>query len=201
MSDVDQLLDSIANKLPAERAAWPGGWPGEIEAALLDAVLSIRSRYGSPTTGVRGAVAAYRKAFGSPLDDLTRLQRLTKDELTSLVGRQRTSGRLKAEAILEVAANLVSAGVRHAEQLDPVAHHRSYTSVKGLGEITWSYFCMLLGHQDVKADTWIQRFVGESLGRSTNSKEAQNLVTQAATRLQVDARDLDHAIWSYMRSA
>lgn len=90
--------------------------------------------------------------------------------------------------------------MQHAEQLDPVAHRRSYTSVKGLGEITWSYFCMLLGHQDVKADTWIQRFVHESLGRPTDGKEAQSLVREAATLLHVDARDLGHAIWPYMRS-
>jgi len=34
-----------------------GGYPSEVEAALVDAVLSIRNTYGtSPSTGVRGAV-------------------------------------------------------------------------------------------------------------------------------------------------
>ena len=51
---VDQLLEAVAARLPA---TWPqrgGGWPYEIEAALIDAVLSIRNRYGkSPTSGVR----------------------------------------------------------------------------------------------------------------------------------------------------
>jgi len=44
-------------------AQWGGGWPDLIEAALIDAVLSIRNRYGkNPTTtsGVRGVVQRYR---------------------------------------------------------------------------------------------------------------------------------------------
>ena len=33
--------------------------PDAVELALLDAVFAIRTTYGSPTTGVRGWVAAY----------------------------------------------------------------------------------------------------------------------------------------------
>jgi len=63
---VDQLLEAVAARLPATWPQWGGGWPYEIEAALIDAVLSIRNRYGkSPTSGVRGSVTRYRNKRGN----------------------------------------------------------------------------------------------------------------------------------------
>ena len=68
---VDQLLEAVAARLPATWPQWGGGWPYEIEAALIDAVLSIRNRYGkSPTSGVRGSVTRYRNKRAMPADDL-----------------------------------------------------------------------------------------------------------------------------------
>jgi len=65
---VDQLLEAVAARLPATWPQWGGGWPYEIEAALIDAVLSIRNRYGkSPTSGVRGSVTRYRNYADEPL--------------------------------------------------------------------------------------------------------------------------------------
>jgi len=73
---VDQLLEAVAARLPATWPQWGGGWPYEIEAALIDAVLSIRNRYGkSPTSGVRGSVTRYRNKRAMPADDLEHLER------------------------------------------------------------------------------------------------------------------------------
>lgn len=55
--DVERLLASIDSRVGQAIPGCPGGWPGQIEAALLDAVFSIQARYGGPTTGVRGVVA------------------------------------------------------------------------------------------------------------------------------------------------
>lgn len=76
---------------------------------------------------------------------------------------------------------------------------KAYLSVRGCGPVTWSYFRMLLGHDDVKPDTWIQRFVQDKLPNVKTSGEASRLVHSVATRLGVDARELDHAIWRYRR--
>jgi len=47
---VRRSVDAIPKPWPE----WGGGWTGQVEAALIDAVLSIRARYGSSsTTGVR----------------------------------------------------------------------------------------------------------------------------------------------------
>lgn len=43
---------TIGDQLPA----WPGGWPVEIEAALVDAVFSVRARYGRRELGIATGV-------------------------------------------------------------------------------------------------------------------------------------------------
>jgi len=200
-SDVYLVLAAIDKRLPAE---WPrrGGWPGQIEAALLDAVLSIRSRYGKkPTTGVRGAVGRYREHRGAPLDDLTVLAAIEPAELqTVLRNRQKTGRVTKAEAIVSAAAALSAIGVTHAADLDPTSalHKGTYCSVRGLGPVTWRYFTMLLGTPGVKADTWIIRFVSDALSRQVSSAEAEELIGAVADALGVDRTSLDHAIWRVM---
>lgn len=201
-SDLDLVLAGIAKKLPAEWPQWGGGWPNEIEAALLDAVLSIRSRYGKkPTTGVRGAVGRYRAHRGAPLDDLAALATIEPAELqTVLRNRQKTGRVTKAEAIVTAAAALSAVGVVHAADLDPQSelHRSTYCSVRGLGPVTWRYFTMLLGTPGVKADTWIVRFVGDALSRQVSPAEAEELIGAAADELAVDRTALDHAIWRSM---
>ena len=56
---------------------------------------------------------------------------------------------------------------------------------------------MLLGHDGVKADTLITEFVGRAVQRGVPSDEAGALVKEAAKKLDVDEKELDHAIWSY----
>ncbi|TQL51830.1 hypothetical protein [Ornithinicoccus hortensis] len=202
-SDADALEKGIKEKLPQPWSRWPGGYPGEIEIALLDAVRSIRARYRTRDTGVRGATARYRESVGGgPLDDLTRLAAHDPEHLATIIGRQETSGRTKAEAIVEAASNLSAAGVRGADDLQPESHKGAYTRVRGLGKVTWEYFTMLLGKPGVKADTWVTRWVAEQIGRPVSSDEAGALVREVAGRM-ADAPDasgplltrLDHQIW------
>lgn len=44
-TDVVKLIERINEKLPAGTwPVWPGGWKGDIEAAMLDSIFSIRAR-------------------------------------------------------------------------------------------------------------------------------------------------------------
>lgn len=203
-TDVDVLHRAIEEKLPQPWTEWPGGYPDAIEIALLDAVLSIRASYGKGHNGVRGATKRYReKVGGGSLDDLTRLAAHDPEHLaTILANKQKASGRGKAELAVEAAKNLVAAGVRRAADLDVTEHQRAYTSVHGLGKVTWEYFTMLLGKPGVKADTWVTRWVSEQVGRSITSDEAACLVREVVGRLDhdIDAvgpllTRLDHQIW------
>lgn len=199
--DVASLLEHIRHQLPTTWTAWPGGWRDEVELALVDAVLSIRSRYGTATTGVRKRVSLYRHQRGGRADDLTALAGMDPSALGDLLQtRQRTGGALKAEAIVQAAVRLTAVGVRHAVDLDPnsPSQKAAYVGVTGLGPVTWQYLLMLVGKPGVKADTWICRFVEAALGRPVGPPEAEMLLRRAADALEVSATNLDHAIWSHM---
>lgn len=201
MADVDKVV-AAAERMPKPWKKYPGGYKNQIEAALIDAVFSIRSKYGSETTGVRAVVGRYREAIGSPEpNELVRLASMDPDELTwVLQNAQTVSGRPKAEAVQEAARNLVHAGVQRTADLDPSAHRAAYTRVHGLGKVTWEYFCMLLGHQGVKADAWVTRWVAQAFGvESVDPARANALVHEAAKRLDVGPTELDHAIWAHAR--
>lgn len=110
MSDSDDLRvlrQAITRDIDVDTATFPGGYPWNIELALLDAVLSIRARYGTwPTTGVGRRVVAYRVLRGaaSPpaeviCDDLAVLATFDRASLSDAVGRQKISGVSKVDAI------------------------------------------------------------------------------------------------------
>ncbi len=203
--EVQAIVDAVSRRLPPQWAQWGGGWPDQIEAALIDAVLSIRNRYGKkPTSGVRGAVQRYQNdRSGETLDDLDALAAYDTAQLQAiLTNRQKTGGVPKSAAIITAASALTAAGVHTARDLDPdsLVHRRAYCNVHGLGPVTWTYFTMLLGQPGVKADTWIVRFVTDALSspHPVPSKQAEALVTAAAEQLEVSPTALDHAIWRHL---
>ena len=202
-TDVRQVVDFITDELPRDSwTPWPGGWPDQIEAALIDAVLSISARYGSETNGVRGAVARYRASVGLDRpDDLAQLSSQDPEQLQTVLNDQKISGRTKASAIVEAATNLLAVGVKSAADLDPQnpVQKKAYTSVHGLGWVTWEYFGMLLGKPGIKADRWIVRFVNRALDREVTAAEAKALLIEAAAELEATPTELDHAIWAHER--
>lgn len=201
-NEVSALLAYIEDELPASFDHIPDGWPGSVELALIDAVLSIQARYGtSADTGVRGAISKYKKAFPDrePWNDLRSLAALDPKKLAEILGnRQTTGGVLKTEAIVNAAGRIAVAGAVHAHHVEDQKHQSAYTGTKGLGPITWSYFLMLLGHDGVKADTLVSRFVSQGIGRDATAEEVTILVTKAAEQLKIPSTVLDHAIWRRM---
>ncbi|MGC4935955.1 hypothetical protein ACLQ3C_19995 [Gordonia sp. DT30] len=206
MADEISTLDGfIADRIGFDLPPWPGGWPGEIEAALLDAVFSIQARYGSENSGVRAVVKKWksRSGHGERADDLAALAAVAPTQLAEIVqNNAKASGRLKAEIVVDAATKLSSVGLQHAEDLDNSdAQRKAYLSVKGCGPVTWAYFGMLLGRPDVKADTWILRFVKAALGQTVSPSYAREMIVAIARERGVDATKLDHAIWKYARSS
>jgi hypothetical protein len=204
-AEVEKLVDRIEADIPREEwPTWPGGWKGDIEAAVLDAIFSIRARYGGENTGVRGVVKRWRESRGEGRDDLKALEAFEgrEDELLEILqNRQKLgSGQTKASAAVEAAKALLKAGVRTSSDIKGTDEERiAWCSVTGLGEVTWSYARMLLGVPGVKADVMVMRLVGSTIARSVTATQARELVLAAAQRMQVDATDLDHAIWSWQR--
>lgn len=203
-SDLDMLHQHVIETVGDAPGAWPGGWPDDVEAALIDAVFSVRARYGSRErrTGVYGAVVRWREWRDGDGDDLRDLATVDEDRLRTLTNSGKISGRYKAAIVIDAAQALVDVGVVNASDFTkrmPQARG-AYLSVKGCGPVTWAYLRMLLGLEDVKPDTWVMRFVQHRLRHVTSTKEASELVVGVAARMGVSATVLDHAIWRYQRS-
>lgn len=202
MTDLDALIGHIHRTVGTDLAAWPGGWTTEIEAALLDAIFSIRARYGkSPTTGVRRVVNTWRAQRGGIADDLIVLSNQNPEELARLLdNHSKIGGRLKTAVVIDAAACLACVGLTHASDFEASSQQRAaYLQVRGCGPVTWSYFGMLLGRSDFKPDTWVMRFVREPIPGIT-TEQARELLNAAADRLDLDPSELDHAIWNYQRA-
>jgi hypothetical protein len=202
--DTDMLVEKIKRDIPeGSWPEWPGGYPGEVEAAVLDSVFSVRASYGTATTGVRAVVARWREHRGGHIDDLTELASTGVDEVSAILSNAQKlpGGQPKAEAATAAAAALVRAGARHAADInDRDELRRAWCSIKGLSDVTWAYVLMLLGLEGVKADTMVRRFVSDAVGHPATGEAARSLVTEAAEVLGVGVTRLDHAIWSWQRT-
>ena len=202
--DVAALEAHVLDKLGATHDSWPGGYPDDVELALLDAIFSVRARYGDrkKKTGVFGAVHRWSEYRGGSADDLRVLAAADLAELTVITNRSVLSGRPKAQVAIDAAVSLVAAGITTADAMrgDAAAAKRAYLSVRGCGPVTWAYVQMLVGIDDVKADVWVVRFVAQALGRDrVESATASTLVKAVAHGIGVQERQLDHAIWRYQR--
>ena len=208
-ADGTKIAQAVLQHLGPQSAwiPWPGGYPDRPDLALVDAVMSIRARYGRAhsdgrTTGVVGAVARYREHAGEAGPDwIGQLARQDPHALEGIVGRTVSGKTRKAAAIVAAASRFHAAGVFGVVRFDPEndEQRRLYIGVPGLGPVTWDYFCMLLGHPGVKPDTWIGRFVAAVLGQALSPSDAGAAVKSAAAQLEADPSQLDHAIWEYQR--
>lgn len=202
LTDPARLIEQLTATVP-DWPSGPSGWPDEIEAALIDSVMGIRATYGSPTTGVRAAVARWREhEQPRPLDDLTRLADMDAAELADVVAnRQRlTGGPLKTTGIVQAAARLLGVGVRKAAEVNPddPAHRDAYEGVAGLGRVSWHYLTMMLGSPGQDA-TWLADFTSDAVVRDVSVAEALDLTEAAAASVDTDPTRVLRAIWSHQR--
>lgn len=201
---VQALQRTVLETIGENPGEWPGGYPDEIEAALIDAVFSVRARYGNreKKTGVFGAAWRWREHRGWAANDLNVLAQADPEQLADITNHARLSGRLKAEVVVDAAEALRDAGITTADDFRDNQHaaQRAYLSVKGCGRVTWAYLRMLVGLPDVKADTRLRAFVVSAVSSALNEHQVSDLVKAVADAMGVDQRRLDHAIWSYQRA-
>lgn len=186
------------------RESWPfwfDGWPGEIEAAVLDAVFSARATYGTESTGVRKVVAAWRADRGVELDDLRAFTALEPDALVDVLGnRQRVAGNYttKAEAARLIAEALLALGVRHASDIDGSDLQKAaFTSVAGVGQMSWECFLAVLDVATPESEAAIAAFVRQAAG--WEDVDVDRELASAASLLDCSTATLRHSIWRYQR--
>ncbi len=215
--DLNKMLEAISASIGSKETwpTYPGGYPQEVEAALLDSVFSLSAVYGSPETGARAVVKRWREHVGRPLNSLSGLvadvdgaggseefRTILKNNAVAVPNSKDQP--TKAAAVYGVARTLTEFGVDSADDVraknaeDPKGLYRAITKERGVGEAGATYFLMLLGIQGVKADVMIRRFAARALGvAEVEPSQSQNLVAAAAKSLGVDMLSLDYAIWDY----
>ena len=217
-NDAEKVTARITSHLgPPGEWWWPGGWPGDIEAALADAVFSARAVYRSKHgRGIYANVAAWRDGRGRAAWSLGELIA----EIDSMgvhawarhFGNRQHSptrppsapgGPSKAAAVREAAGALREQGINTAADIgldNTGAVQNVLASVPGIGRGTASYFLMLLGAPGVKPDRMVHRFLSDAAGHPFSDAQAESVVIAAAGRLHVQPHVLDHAIWRYESS-
>jgi hypothetical protein len=217
MNEAQQVAAHIRNTIGTTIEPHPGGWPGQSEVALLDAVFSARANYGAPAADGRGATGVHRvldhwRALRESvdLDDLATMVD-TMDEIglpaLEAVNGQFAPGRhaeplTKWRAVRSVAQSMTEAGydssgpiVEAARGSDASGLRRAFVeSTPGVGKVTFDYFLVLLGVPGIKADTMIRAFVDEALrdGLAPGSgDESRVAAVRAGELLREAAHELD----------
>ncbi len=201
---IEVLHRYVLETVGPEPANWPGRWPDELEAALIDAVFSVRARYGNRErkTGVFGAVTRWREHRGKPANDLRVLAATSPDALRSMATDGKVSRRYKAEVVIDAAAALHKAGIVTAQDFrdNQEPAKAAYLSVKGCGPVTWAYLGILSEVDGIQPDIWLKRFVQDRIPNASQ-EEVSSLLTAVGERMNIEARRLDHAVCGYRRSA
>jgi hypothetical protein len=190
---------------------------------VIDAVFSIGVKYASTKlVPPRWAAAQtnpwpiYRRASTvehSISDFLEAAERFTSKKLASDIFKnsQRTSstnGILKAKAVRLFAAALRKAGIeRFADCEDETKLELAEALVKRVkghsSGISFDYFRILVGHETVKADRMVCRFVAEAAGLDHVAPTVAKRAVIDATALlkpefpNLNTRLLDNVIWGY----
>lgn len=221
---VDALIshvDATIGRDKKEWVAWPGGWPGEIGTALIDALFSARATYKTKRgRGIHSQVVEWQASAGDSRTSLAALRSEiesgTPSEWARRFGNEQHSpsrpseapgGPTKAAAVLEAAQLLGSVDPpvdRAADVADANADQvrRLLLGVPGIGYATANYFLMLLGRPGVKPDRMVHRFIDDAMaaadqpGRLSDAA-AEALVNAAADQIGSEGYQLEHAIWKW----
>lgn len=217
-SDTSAVVAHVRNTLGPQRSwtQFPGGYEGDIESALIDAVFSTRYSYDTEYgRGLRPKILAWQAArvrgpagpsAAALLAEMTAAggpSAWAESHFTLHVSGRGARKRLKAEVIQDAALMLVWQKLDNASAVTPASvgtFMDLLEAMDGIGLTSARYVAMLLGFSEVKPDSMVHRFIRVATGHWVGNAAAISIVKAAANALQIpDVRDLDHAIWDYQR--
>jgi hypothetical protein len=201
---------------PAQWTKWPGGWPDDIESALIDAVFSARAMYRSKRgRGISRKIAEWQRARTRSTYSLDVL--IAEIDAVGVAAWARSFGNLqpspgrsteaprgpsKAAAVREAAEKLRKADINVADDINTTTAATAKTtlrSISGIGYATANYFLMLLGVPGIKPDRMIHRFLKDAAGHAFSNAYAEQVLQPVAAHFGVQEHALDHAVWWYQR--
>jgi hypothetical protein len=199
---------------PEQWTKWPGGWRGDIESALIDAVFSARAVYLTKRgLGIHRNVVDWRTKRERDVFSLDTLiaeiDTVGVSAWASSFGNSQVSpgrredapcGPTKAATVREAAGKPREAAINVADDIEPDTAATAKTTlraVSGIGFATSNYFLMLLGVPGVKPDRMIHRFLKDAAGHAFSNTCAVQVLQAVAAHFGVREHELDHAIWRY----
>ena len=72
-----------------------------------------------------------------------------------------------------------------------------FTDMPGFGFVSFQYLRILLGANTIKPDVHISNFIYQATGQRLSPPKLIDLLEAVATKMEVSASALDHAIWRY----
>lgn len=212
MTETEKLEKAITREL-GDPQSWglPVEFPDSLALCVLNSVYSLRAT----STSGQGVLSRYRAVSSSADSDsgpdlVARMDAAGGPEQFAtevLKNRSKLPGtsRLRTVGIYEALTGLArdasvttTADLREATVRPEVK--RVWSSVRGLGPLSWSYLLMNAGVDDeVKPDVMVQRFMNRALGADDKlpATEIKPLMRLVAANLGVSPRALDRAVWLY----
>lgn len=213
MTDLDLLMKAIAEDLGD-----PSGWSAPVEFGDSLALCALNSAYSlnGTSAAAKNVIARYR-AFRPTADtdsgpDLMAAMDSAGGPANFAVTVLRNerplprTNRLRPEGIYEGLSKLATLDtavtttkhLRAAVADGHTAAEEAWLSVKGFGPLAWSYLIMNAGvATETKPDVMVQRYLARVLNEDNKlgTARTRQLLQLAATKLAVEPRALDRAIW------
>ena len=204
------LQRAVSADLPRGwRDAAPWGFPAQAELGLIGGVFAAQV----PGRVVDSLASRYMVARpGRMLDNLGDLAQIPADDLARFLGDEWGSStvlgvpRRRVEVILEAAGLLADQGVTSAAGFREAAAdasrgvERTLMSVRGIGPVTADSIAVHM-QADLRPDTRLVAFIADSIGEDAialGADGASGALTEAARRMSVQRRVLQHALWALM---
>jgi hypothetical protein len=200
-SNVSALVELIRQRIPADNIQPFEGWGDHLGAVLVDASLQAGIKY---TTVVEPRV---RRILGEHPEAATLpgVQTLFPDVVTAQSVLQ-WRGPKKPQIVCSLIEYLVDQKIQTVAELREYLRERENADdlayrVKGIGDKTKDYLCLLVGLPAVAIDSRLRAFV-EPLGLTNPSyDDLQRLIVAAAEQLGVAEEALDYALWGYQEGS
>lgn len=213
MTDLDLLVKAVAEDLGD-----PSGWNAPIEFRGSLALCALNSAYSlrassAAATNVLARYRAFRPSADTDsgpdlmeaMDSAGGPADFARDILRN-ESKLPGTNRLRPEGIYEGLSRLATldTAVTSTEHLRTAATNggtsakAAWLSVSGFGTLAWSYLIMNAGvSTETKPDVMVRRYLARVLGDENGLTPARTrqLLQLAATKLAVEPRDLDRAIW------
>lgn len=218
-ADLARVVQAVTDELGPESE-----WPTPVQLkSLAQCVMNAVYSTGNSSEGVIRVLDRYRRrredaghkpVLDGPVELLAEMRACGGPEgFADALGNhwrawQSKTAPYKTEVMYGAAQILATAGIRNPRELevamkDATTHaalKREWLGLPGQRSgLTWRFFLMNAGMPGIKADRMITRWTSRALGRQMTPQEAERILTDAAERLGVGTRRLDHALWERER--